>query len=95
MSEFKASDPEVCDIAAVFALRGWEWTVRDGKGCDPYVPQRRDIARTLNNLYKAAKAAPASRNSGHCRSGRLWVEWIDQGYGDEISFGISYERRPA
>ena len=106
--EFKASDPEVRDIAAVFALKGWTWAVRDGRPVELFVPKASDIATTLNRLYEGAVSldscfcdpsndGPCDHerpNAGSSKSGRLYVEWIDQGYGHELSFGIEWTRLP-
>jgi hypothetical protein len=107
VSEFKASDPEVREIAAVFALKGWMWTVRDGLSVEPFVPRAKDVAVTLNRLYESAATLakcfcdPSTdgecehhTNAGSSKSGRLYVEWIDQGYGHELSFGIEWTRLP-
>ena len=107
MSEFKASDPEVREIAAVFALKGWTWAVKDGFAVEPYVPRAKDVAATLDRLYESAVALakcfcdPSNdgecdhpTNAGGSKSGRLFVDWIDQGYGHELSFGIEWTRLP-
>lgn len=105
MSEFKASDPEVREIAAVFALKGWTWTQKDGQIVEAFIPRPRDVAATLDQLYEGAKTLancycdPSNdgecdhpKNSGASKSGRLYVEWIDEGYGHELSFGIEWTR---
>lgn len=95
MSEFKAADPEVRDIAAVFALKGWTWAVQDGKTVEPYVPKASDIARTLNGLYDTSTMGVGlPKNGGTSRTGRLWLSWIDEGYGHEVEFGIEWTRGP-
>jgi hypothetical protein len=93
VTEFKATNRDVRAIAAVFELRGWTWTNKDGESVDPFVPKARDIARTLNLLYETA-TAPSGGNGGNCRGGRLFVQYIDEGYGKEVSFGIEWTRLP-
>jgi hypothetical protein len=91
MSEFKASDPEVRDIAAVFALKGWTWTNKNGTSVDPFVPKASDIARALDRLYGSAKAL-SEGNGGNAHAGRLYVQYVTEGYGDEVQFGIEWTR---
>lgn len=93
MSEFKASDKEVRDIAAIFALKHWTWAQKGGRTVPDFVPKAGDIAGTLNMLYQSARAS-AESNSGVSRTGRLFVSWIDEGYGPDISFGIEWNRLP-
>ena len=101
MSEFKASDPAVRDLAAIFALKGWKWATRNGNRVDPFVPKASELAANLERLYESARMGGGAfgndegrPNAGHAESGRLFVSWIDQGYGDEISFGITYSHPP-
>lgn len=93
--EFTANDPEVRDIAAIFALKGWEWGVRNGEAVEKYVPKAGDIARTLNRLYDSCTSLPGyPLNAGSSHSGRLFVSYIDEGYGHEVTFGIDWSRLP-
>ena len=94
MSEFKSSDPEVRDIAAIFALRRWTWTVRRGQSVEPYVPKAGDIAATLNALYDTAKSVCPTRKATRATVGVVGFgsNGATKVNGDEIEFGISYSR---
>ena len=94
LGQFGESDPEILDIASVFLLKRWTWRQKDGRRVDPFIPTPRDIAQTLNLLYGYSTMAHDS-NSGSSRGGRLFVDWIDEGYGPAVNFGICYSRLPS
>jgi hypothetical protein len=85
--EFKASDPAVRDIAAVFALKGWTWTTGGGE----HVPKAGEVADWLNRLYESAVSL-GEQDHGQSSFERLFVDWVDAGYGHEIRFGIEWTR---
>lgn len=85
MSEFKADDPEVRQIAAIFALNGWTW---GGLGKPEETPRAEAIAATLNDLLDTVLRVNGGQGSS--TSGRLFVE-SDPDFGG-FGFGITYER---
>jgi len=54
--------------------------------------QREHVASCERCLAGDSDYCPGYPDSGNCSSGRLWVEWMNEGYGDDLTFGVWWER---